>query len=113
MNEKGALASNATAHNNLVLAIVVLGTLMGALDVTIVLLAFPTITTSLQSDLLTSIWIVLAYLLVISVTTTQLGRLGDIYGRSRMFNFGFALFTVGSALCGSQTASTCSSSSQS
>ncbi len=89
-----------TSHQNLVLAIVVLGTLMGSLDVTIVLLAFPTITESLNSDFVTSIWIVLAYLLVISVTTTQLGRLGDIYGRSRMFNFGFALFTFGSALCG-------------
>ncbi len=87
-------------HTNLVLAIVVLGTLMGALDVTIVLLAFPTVTSALHSDVLTSIWIILAYLLVIAVTTTQVGRLGDIYGRSRMFNFGFALFTVGSTLCG-------------
>jgi EmrB/QacA subfamily drug resistance transporter len=90
----------ATKHSNLVLAIVVLGTMMGALDITIVLLAFPVITESLHADVVTSIWIILAYLLVIAVTTTQVGRLGDIYGRSRMFNFGFALFTVGSALCG-------------
>jgi EmrB/QacA subfamily drug resistance transporter len=87
-------------HSNKILAIVVLGTLMGSVDVTIVLLAFPTITASLHSDFLVSIWIILAYLLVIAVTTTQVGRLGDIYGRSRMFNIGFALFTVGSALCG-------------
>ncbi len=101
MTEPNAIVpSPARGHSNLVLAIVVLGTLMGALDATIVLLAFPTITSALQSDLLTSIWIILAYLLVISVTTTQLGRFGDIYGRSRMFNFGFALFTVGSTLCG-------------
>jgi EmrB/QacA subfamily drug resistance transporter len=92
--------TSASRHSNLVLAIVVLGTLMGALDVTIVLLAFPTITDTLHSDLAASIWIILAYLLVISVTTTQVGRLGDIYGRSRMFNLGFAIFTVGSALCG-------------
>lgn len=87
-------------HTNIVLAIVVLGTLMGALDVTIVLLAFPVITEGLHSDIITSIWIILAYLLVIAVTTTQVGRLGDIYGRSRMFNFGFAVFTIGSLLCG-------------
>jgi EmrB/QacA subfamily drug resistance transporter len=73
---------------------------MGAVDVTIVLLAFPSITRDLHADFLTSIWIILAYLLVIAVTTTQLGRLGDIYGRSRMFNLGFAIFTVGSTLCG-------------
>jgi EmrB/QacA subfamily drug resistance transporter len=83
-----------------VLTIVVLGTLMGALDSTIVLLAFPVINDSLHSDFITTIWIILAYLLVIAVTTTQMGRIGDIYGRSRIFNLGFAIFTVGSALCG-------------
>ena len=87
-------------HRNIVLTIVVLGTLMGALDSTIVLLAFPVINDSLQSDFVTTIWIILAYLLVISVTTTQMGRIGDIYGRSKIFNLGFAIFTIGSALCG-------------
>jgi EmrB/QacA subfamily drug resistance transporter len=77
-----------------------LGTLMGALDSTIVLLAFPVINDSLHSDLATSLWIILAYLLVLAVATTQMGRIGDIYGRSRIFNLGFVIFTVGSALCG-------------
>ena len=76
---------------------------MGALDSTIVLLAFPTINDSLHSDLATSLWIILAYLLVLAVATTQMGRIGDIYGRSRMFNLGFVIFTVGSALCGFST----------
>ena len=87
-------------HQNIVLTIVVLGTLMGALDTTIVLLAFPVINDSLNSNFITSIWIILAYLLVIAVTTTQMGRIGDIYGRSKIFNIGFAVFTIGSALCG-------------
>jgi EmrB/QacA subfamily drug resistance transporter len=77
-----------------------LGTMMGALDSTIVLLAFPVINDSLHSDLATSLWIILAYLIVIAVATTQMGRIGDIYGRSRIFNLGFIIFTVGSALCG-------------
>ena len=85
---------------NIILVIVVLGTLMGALDSTIVLLAFPSITDGLHSDFITTIWIILTYLLVIAVTTTQLGRIGDIYGRTTMFNTGFGVFTVGSALCG-------------
>ena len=76
---------------NIILVIVALGTLMGALDSTIVLLAFPAINAGLQADFITTIWIILAYLLVISVTTTQLGRIGDIYGRSTMFNAGFAI----------------------
>jgi EmrB/QacA subfamily drug resistance transporter len=77
-----------------------LGTLMGSLDATIVILAFPTISEQLHSDLLTTIWIILIYLLVVAVSTTQLGRLGDIYGRSRMFNAGFGIFTIGSLFCG-------------
>jgi len=77
-----------------------LGTMMGALDSTIVLLAFPVINDSLHSNLATSLWIILAYLLVLAVATTQMGRIGDIYGRSRIFNLGFIVFTIGSALCG-------------
>jgi len=90
-------------HSSIVLGIVMLGTLMGALDSTIVLLAFPTINDSLHSNLATSLWIILAYLLVIAVATTQMGRIGDIYGRCRIFNLGFVVFTVGSALCGFST----------
>ncbi len=82
------------------LFILVLGTLMGALDSTIVVLAFPDIAKGLNSNIATTIWIILIYLLVLAITTTPFGRLGDIYGRSRMFNSGFAVFTVGSALCG-------------
>ena len=76
---------------------------MGALDSTIVLLAFPTINDKLHSDLSTSLWIILAYLLVLAVATTQMGRIGDIYGRSKIFNLGFVIFTIGSALCGFST----------
>ena len=92
--------STAPMHSNLVLGIVMLGTLMGALDSTIVLLAFPVINDSLHSDLATSLWIILAYLIVLAIATTQMGRIGDIYGRSKIFNVGFVIFTVGSALCG-------------
>ncbi|MGB8215822.1 MAG: MFS transporter [Candidatus Methanoperedens sp.] len=87
-------------HEGIVLSILVLGTLMGALDTTIVLLALPSMTEGLGSNLGETIWVILIYLLVIAITTMQFGRLGDIFGRSRMFNVGFAVFTLGSALCG-------------
>jgi Arabinose efflux permease len=87
-------------HSRIILSIIVLGTLMGSLDSTIVLLAFPVINDSLNAELATSLWIILAYLLVLAVATTQMGRIGDSYGRSRIFNVGFVIFTVGSALCG-------------
>jgi EmrB/QacA subfamily drug resistance transporter len=87
-------------QQKIIIAILMLGTLMGSLDSTIVILAFPSISQSLHADMLTTIWIILIYLLVVAVCTTQLGRLGDIYGRSRMFNTGFGVFTLGSLLCG-------------
>ena len=77
-----------------------LAVLMGAVDSTIVLLALPTITDSLKTQLSLSIWIILIYLLVIAVGTTQLGRLGDILARKNIFISGIAIFTIGSALCG-------------
>lgn len=87
-------------HGNVVLFVLMLGTLMGALDSTIVILAFPTITQSLNSNLVDTIWIIIIYMLIAAVMTTPMGRIGDIYGRSRMFNTGFGVFTVGSLLCG-------------
>ena len=85
---------------DLALLVVVLGTLMSAVDTTIVILAIPTITQDLHADLYTIIWVIILYLLVIAVFTTQLGRMGDIYGRAKFYNLGFAIFTIGSALCG-------------
>ncbi|HVP95755.1 MFS transporter [Methanoregula sp.] len=84
----------------IIIAVLMLGTLMGSLDSTIVILAFPTISDSLHAEFITTLWIILIYLLVVAVCTTQLGRIGDIYGRSRMFNAGFGIFTLGSLFCG-------------
>lgn len=88
------------AKQKLIIAILMLGTLMGSVDSTIVILAFPTITSSLHATFIATLWVILIYLLVVAVCTTQLGRIGDIYGRSRMFNAGFGIFTVGSLFCG-------------
>lgn len=80
--------------------VVVLGTMMAAIDSTIVILALPTIVQSLHSDLSTLTWVILIYMLVAAILTTQLGRVGDNYGRSKIYNLGFLIFTIGSALCG-------------
>jgi EmrB/QacA subfamily drug resistance transporter len=90
-------------QQKIIITILMLGTLMGSLDSTIVILAFPTISQNLHADMLSTIWIILIYLLVVAVCTTQLGRIGDLYGRSRMFNTGFGIFTLGSLFCGLST----------
>ncbi len=90
----------ADSHRNLVLLSALIGTLMSAIDTTIVILALPTITDDLRAQLFIAIWIIIIYLLMVAVLTTQLGGLGDIYGRGRIFNAGFLIFIVGSAACG-------------
>ncbi len=89
-----------TDRKNLILASVLIGTLMSAVDTTIVILAIVNINDSLNSTLVGTIWVILIYLLVLAVFTTQLGKLGDIFGRARMFNSGFLIFIAGSAVCG-------------
>jgi EmrB/QacA subfamily drug resistance transporter len=89
-----------------ILFIVVLGTLMASVDSTIVLLAFPTIAGDLHAGLAAIIWVILIYLLLTAILTTQFGRIGDMIGRNRAYNFGFVVFTIGSALCGFATTAT-------
>ena len=87
-------------NENLILSVLVISVLMASIDSTIVLLAFPAITQALHSNLSTIIWVILIYLLVTAVAATQLGRIGDIFGRSRVFNSGIAIFTIFSFMCG-------------
>lgn len=82
------------------LAVVVIGVFMSAVDINIVVLALPSIAQDLGSGLGPTIWVILSYSLVISSLTTQLGRLGDAFGRGYMYNLGLLIFTLGSLLCG-------------
>jgi EmrB/QacA subfamily drug resistance transporter len=87
-------------YRAIALIVVVLGVTMSAVDTTAVVLGLPSITSDLHSDIISMIWVIMAYLLVITILGTQFGRLGDMFGRVRMYNFGFAFFTVSSLLCG-------------
>ncbi|MEM0139278.1 MAG: MFS transporter [Ferroplasma sp.] len=82
------------------LFVIVLGLMMTGIDTTAVILALPSITLDLHSNLDTTIWVIIMYLLVIAVMTTQLGRFGDSFGRAKIYNSGFIIFTIGSALAG-------------
>jgi EmrB/QacA subfamily drug resistance transporter len=76
------------------------GALMSAIDGTIVMLALLPIAEDLHTDYVTMVWVIVAYLLINTALVLSLGRLADIYGRKRMYNIGFVVFTIGSALCG-------------
>ena len=77
-----------------------IGTLMVAVDSTIVILALPTMARELNANLSSVIWAILIYLLITAAFTTQAGRLGDMFGRAGIYNLGFAIFTVGSLAAG-------------
>jgi len=88
-----------TRHPNLALLVVVVGVLITAVDTTIVVLALPEIQRSLRIGLASVIWVIIGYLLVITLLSTQVGRLGDMFGRVRMYEAGFVVFIVGSLSC--------------
>jgi MFS family permease len=82
-----------------------LAILLGFVNMTSVLLALPVIFRGIGIDPLAPdsfdylLWLLMGYMLVTAVFVVAAGRLGDIFGRTRMYNLGFAIFTAGSLLC--------------
>lgn len=83
-----------------VLASVACGTFMATLDSSIVNIALPTLTKDLGADLYKIKWVVIIYLLVITILLLPFGRLSDQVGRKRVFQAGYLTFVIGSGLCG-------------
>jgi MFS family permease len=83
---------------------VTLGVLLATLDASIVLIAMPDIFRGIHLSPLQPgnsfylLWMILGYLVVTSVLVVGLGRLGDLFGRVRMYTLGFAVYTVASLL---------------
>jgi MFS family permease len=81
-----------------------MGMLMATIDASITLIALPDIFRGIGIDPLQAgnsfylLWMILGFLVVTSVLVTTLGRMGDIYGRVRTYNLGFAVFTIFSLL---------------
>jgi MFS family permease len=81
-----------------------LGMLIATINASILLIALPDIFRGIEIDPLAPgntsylLWLILGFLVVMAVLMVSLGRLGDIYGRVKMFNLGFAVFTVFSIL---------------
>jgi MFS family permease len=77
-----------------------LGVLIATINSSILLIALPDIFRGLRIDPLAPgnssylLWLIMGYLVVTAVLVVTFGRLGDMYGRAKMFNAGFAIFTV-------------------
>src|SRR5881227_474232 len=79
-----------------------LGVLLATLDVSITLIAMPDIFRGIHLDPLVPansfylLWMILGFLVVTSVLIVSFGRLGDMFGRVRMYNIGFVIYTLAS-----------------
>jgi MFS family permease len=99
---------NRSAHDDrykwIALSNTTLGVLLATLDASITLIAMPSIFRGIHLDPLQPanslylLWMILGFLVVSSVLIVSLGRLGDMYGRVKMYNLGFVIYTVASLL---------------
>ena len=79
-----------------------LGMLMATINSSIVMISLPQIFNGIKLDPLAPdsvsylLWIMMGYMLVSAVLVTTFGRLGDMYGRVKIYNMGFVIFAIGS-----------------
>ena len=91
-----------TRYKWLVLTNTTIGVLLATLDSSIMLIAMPDIFRGIKLNPLAPgntfylLWMILGFLIVSSVLVVSLGRLGDMYGRVKMYNLGFVVYTLAS-----------------
>jgi MFS family permease len=102
--ERSRSAVDDPRYKWVVLSNTTLGILMATIDTSIMLIALPDVFRGIHIDPLTPgnsfylLWMILGFMVVTSVLVVSLGRLGDMYGRVRMYNLGFAVYTFFSLL---------------
>jgi MFS family permease len=93
-----------TAYKWIALSNTTLGVLMVTINASILLIALPDIFRGIKLDPLKSsntsylLWLIMGFLVVTAVLVVSFGRIGDMYGRVKMYNLGFAVFTFFSIL---------------
>src|SRR5215475_10844712 len=81
-----------------------IGVLLATIDSSIMLIAMPEIFRGIGLNPLEPgntfylLWMILGFMIVSSVLVVSLGRLGDMFGRVRMYNLGFVVFTIASLI---------------
>src|SRR5438046_1116495 len=99
-----SIAAKPDRYKWIALSNTTLGVLLATIDASITLIAMPAIFRGIHLDPLQPsnsfylLWMILGFLVVSSVLIVSLGRLGDMFGRVRMFNLGFVIYTLASLL---------------
>jgi EmrB/QacA subfamily drug resistance transporter len=81
------------------LTVTTVGALMAALDSSCITIGLPTVLEDLNANIFHGIWIITGYRLMLTILLVMLGRIADMYGRVKLYNIGFAVFTLGSLFC--------------
>jgi MFS family permease len=103
-NGAGPTGSRPDSYKWLALSNCTLAVLLATLDLSITLIAMPDIFRGIHLDPLVPsnsfylLWMILGYMIVGSVLIVSLGRLGDMFGRVRIYNLGFVIYTAASLL---------------
>ncbi len=101
-NSNGGQSRHSGRYRWVALSNTTLGVLMATLDASIVIISMPAIFRGIHLNPLAPgnisylLWMIMGYLLVTAVLVVTLGRLGDMFGRVRIYNMGFAIFTLAS-----------------
>jgi EmrB/QacA subfamily drug resistance transporter len=82
------------------LSVTTVGALLASIQGSALLIALPNILTDLHATFFTIMWVLMGYLLITTVLTPAIGRLADIWGRKKLYNSGFVMFTIGSLVAG-------------
>src|ERR1700733_12842173 len=104
VSASGAAGRHEDRYKWIALSNTTLAVLLATLDGSITLIAMPAIFRGIKLDPLVPansfylLWMVLGYLVVTSVLIVSFGRLGDMYGRVRMYNMGFVIYTAASLM---------------
>src|SRR5207245_6666028 len=83
-----------------VLTVTTVGIFMATLDSSIVVVGLPQVVSDLKTNLVVGVWIITIYRLMITVLLVGISRWADMHGRVRLYNMGFAIFTLRSLLPG-------------
>jgi len=88
-----------------VLTVTTVGVLMSGIDGRIVIIGLPTVASALHADAEQAIWFTQSYTIGSTVALLFIGRVSDIFGRVKIYSFGFSIFTIGSLLAGTSSES--------
>jgi MFS family permease len=93
-------SDDAAARKWLVMAVVGVGGFMAALNSASLIIILPTLQTDLHTpDLVSILWVLLAYTLASAVLLLSVGRLADLIGNKRIYVLGYVIFGLGSVFC--------------